>query len=199
MPERAETISPAPAPTLAVLHPLDEFYAQAGQPLPPLQQVDGGLVPEPHRTLLVHGDDMTPTLEKFHGGKLHLQVLGRRRVADVYFREVVLRLDGTEQAVEFGAIKINLALFSPAAREEILREREPLGHIMAVHQIPHVSRPSAYLRLASDRLINGVLGLSGAQMLFGRRNTLLDPQNRPLAEIVEILPPAPARGDKERS
>jgi len=26
--------------------------------------------------------------------------------------------------------------------------------------------------------------------LYGRRNTLFDPQERPLAEIVEILPPA---------
>ena len=199
MPEKAGNILPKIEPGLPVLHPLDEFYAQAGQPLPPLEQVDGRLMPEPHRTLLVHDNDMTPTLERFHGDRVHLQVLGRRRVGDVYFREVVLRLEGTEQAVEFGAIKINLALFVPAVREEILRERVPLGRIMADHQIPHVSRPGAYLRLASDRLINSILGLTGAQMLFGRRNTLLDPQNRPLAEIVEILPPALASPDKEKT
>jgi chorismate-pyruvate lyase len=188
MPER--TLTTPTAPALPVFHPLDEFYAQAGQALPPVQQVDGELVPEPHKSLLVHRNDMTPTLEKFYGCAVHLEVLGRRRAEEIYFREVVLRLDGTNQPVEFGAIKINLALFAPAARAQILEERVPLGHIMAEHRIPHVSRPSAYLRLASDKLISGVLGLTGTQMLYGRRNTLLDLQNRPLAEIVEILPPA---------
>jgi hypothetical protein len=172
----------------ALAHPLDEFYAQAGHPLPPLNQIDGEAVPEPYKTLLVHRNDMTPTLEKFHQRSIHLQVLGRRRKADDYFREVILRLDETNQPVEFGAIKINLSLFSPAAREQILHERLPLGHILEEYKIPHTSRPRAYLRLATDKLINEVLELSGAQVLYGRRNTLFDPKNRPLAEIVEILP-----------
>ena len=38
--------------------------------------------------------------------------------------------------------------------------------------------------------INEALRLSGANVLYGRRNTLYDPEGRPLAEIVEILPPA---------
>ena len=174
--------------TFSLVHPLDEFYAAAGQPLPPLNQIDGEAVPEPYRTLLVHKNDMTPTLEKFHRFDIHLDVLGRRRKADAYFREVILRLNGTNQPVEFGAIKINLALFSPEAREEILKERLPLGHILHEYKIPHTSRPRAYLRLASDKLINQVLELTGAQVLYGRRNTLYDPQQQPLAEIVEILP-----------
>ena len=131
---------------------------------------------------------MTPTLEAFHRGRVHLRVLGRRRAGDHYFREVVLLLDGTNQPVEFGASRVNLALFKPDAREEILKEITPLGHILGQFNIPHRSRPAAFLRLASDRLINEVLQLSGAQVLYGRRNTLLDPQGRSLAEIVEILP-----------
>jgi hypothetical protein len=188
MPDRARIIT-APTDDFVLVHPLDEFYAHAGQTLPPLNQVDGAAVPEPCKSLLVHQNDMTPTLEKFYGRDLHLQVLGRRRKGDVYFREVVLRLDGSNRAVEFGAIKINLALFTPATREKILHEHLPLGHILAEDAVPHASRPRAYLRLASDKLINEVLGLTGAHVLYGRRNTLFDPQQRPLAEIVEILPP----------
>lgn len=187
MPERASTIA-APTANAILAHPLDEFYAIEGQPLPPLAQVDGQAVPEPYRSLLVHQNDMTPTLESFHGCGVHLDVLGRRRKDDAYFREVILRLDSNKQPVEFGAIRINLSLFAPEAREQILHERLPLGHILHQHRIPHTSRPRAYLRLASDKLISKVLELSGAQVLFGRRNTLYDPQQRPLAEIVEILP-----------
>jgi|SRR5581483_236182 len=189
MPEKAPYFPMGtPLAGAALVHPLDEFYAQAGQPLPPLNQIEGDTVPEPYKTLLVHRNDMTPTLEKFHQRSIHLQVLGRRRKADNYFREVILRLDGTNQPVEFGAIKINLALFSSAAREQILLERLPLGHLLEEFKIPHASRPRAYLRLATDKFISEVLELSGAQVLYGRRNTLFDPQHRSLAEIVEILP-----------
>ena len=34
--------------------------------MPPCEQVEGELVPEPYKTLLVHQNDMTPTLENFH-------------------------------------------------------------------------------------------------------------------------------------
>ncbi len=176
-------------------HPLDEFYAQMGLTLPPLQQVDGEAVPQPYKRLLVHQNDMTPTLENFHGRDIHLRLLGRRRKGNGYFREVVLLLDGTDQPVEFGAIKIHLDRFVPEVRRQILEERRPLGHVLQECGVKHSSRPKAFLWLASDHLINQALQLSGANVLYGRRNTLFDPQEQPLAEIVEILPPV-AEGGK---
>lgn len=186
------SVSPtAPAKARLVLaHPLDEFYAEMGQMLPPLEEVHGEAVPQPYKRLLVHHSDMTPTLGAFYGREIHLRLLGRRRRGNRYYREVVLLLDGSDQAVEFGAIKIHLDRFSARARQQILEEVRPLGHVMAECAVRHTSRPKAYLRLASDRFINQALGLTGANVLYGRRNTLLDPRERPLAEIVEILPPA---------
>ena len=186
----AKTQKPASIPKRFVLaHPLDEFYARAGLPMPSLQELTGKEVPEPYRSLLVHENDMTPTLEQFYGQDIHLRVLSRRRKRDEYFREVVLLLDGSNRPVECGAIKINLKLFSPDARAEILEERRPLGHILNERHIAHTSLPKAFLLLTSDHLINEVLGLTGANILYGRRNTLFNPKGRPLAEIVEILPP----------
>jgi len=178
------------APTaLPIAYPLDDFYAQQGLALPPIEAVSGDTVPEPYRALLVHQDDMTPTLEKFHGAKIHLAVLRSQQRGDFYFREVVLVLDGSDRPVEFGAIKMNLALFAPAARKLILAEREPLGHILSDCAVVHASRPKAYLRVASDDFINGALKITGQHTLYGRRNTHFDTQQRALAEIVEILPP----------
>jgi chorismate-pyruvate lyase len=173
----------------ALAHPLDEFYGQMGLTLPPLQEVEGEAVPQPYKQLLVHNDDMTPTLEKYYAQDIHLRLLGRRQKDNEYFREVVLLLDNNDQPVEFGAIKINLDLFAAEARREILEERRPLGHILNERHVPHASRPKAFLRVASDQIINEALQLTGAHVLYGRRNTLFDPQDRPLAEIVEILPP----------
>ena len=179
------------SPALPIAYPLDDFYTQAGRALPVIEALAGEAVPEPYRALLVHLDDMTPTLERFHGGRLHLTVLSRQQRDEFYFREVVLRLDQSETPVEFGAIKINLALFPAAARREILEERRPLGTLLADYALTHTSRPQAFFRLRSDEFINAALNLTAPQWLYGRRNTLWNPQQIPLAEIVEVLPPAP--------
>lgn len=175
-------------------YPLDEFYLAAGLPLPLIEPVPGNAVPEPFRSLLVHEHDMTPTLEEFHGGLVHLHVLRSYTRGDTYFREVVLRTDDGGRPVEFGAIRINLGLFEPPVRRLILEERLPLGHIMKDCDVPHESHPKAFLRVQSDDFINRALGLDGAHQLYGRRNTLTDLEQRhPLAEIVEILPPVQAQ------
>ncbi|MBL6765016.1 MAG: hypothetical protein ISQ14_08670 [Verrucomicrobiae bacterium] len=176
---------------LPYAYPLDDFYAQQGLTLPVIDSVAGEDVPQPYRSLLVHDDDMTPTLEHFHGGQIHVTVLRRQQRGDFYYREVVLSRDTDNAPVEFGAIKIMLNLFPAAARQAVLSERTPLGRILAEHRIRHTSKPKAFLRVESDNFINSALQLSGEHVLYGRRNTLWNPEMKPLAEIVEILPPEP--------
>jgi chorismate-pyruvate lyase len=168
---------------------LEEFYALHGYPAPDLSRVEAADVPEPARTLLVHRSDMTSTLENFYKETLRIEVMARHTVENKYFRETLLFLEGSGKRVEFGAIKIMLDRFPIEARQEILREQQPLGRILAAFGIVFASRPRAFLRMASDEFIERVLDLKGRQSLYGRRNTLLDAWDRPLAEIVEILPP----------
>ena len=169
-------------------HPLRDFYDLAGLPLPRMESIPGVNVPEPSHTLLVHENDMTPTLERHHGSRIHLRVLRSRRQGRFYYREVVLLLDGTEQPVEFGANKVDLQLYPPAAQDLILKEYVPLGSILAQFRIAHTCHPSAYLRIEPDELISRELQLSKPVPLYGRRNTLKNPQGEALSEIVEILP-----------
>ena len=172
-----------------LIYPLDEFYARAARPLPVVAALAADQMPEPYRSLLAHDRDMTPTLETFHGRQVHLEVISSDQRDDIYLREVVLHLDETDRPVEFGAIRINLAMFPNPARRQILEERLPLGHILAEHRIPHGSRPKAFLRIESDSFIKQSLRLESSHVLYGRRNTLVDPAGHPIAEIVEILPP----------
>jgi chorismate-pyruvate lyase len=174
---------------MKLLYPLDAFYVRDGRPLPPVSGVAGEDVPEPYRQLLVHNGDMTPALEAFHGERIHLRLLSRRLDGDTLAREVVLTLDDSVRPVEFGAIVIHLRRFPPAAREEILESKTPLGTILRVHAIQHRSRPQAFLCVTSDDLMKEALQLDGPHALYGRRNVLLDPDDHPLADIVEILPP----------
>ena len=70
-----------------------------------------------------------------------------------------------------------------------LRWPRPLGTILARHGVKHTSRPKGYLQVTSDAFINRILGLEGAHTLYGRRNTISNLDQHPLADIVEILPP----------
>jgi chorismate-pyruvate lyase len=184
------SITPTPLPEAgSIAYPLTAFYDRNKQILPPLEEIEPARIPEPYKSLLVHQNDMTSTLETFHGAPIHLRVVSRARTGNEYFREVALLLEGNEKPVEFGAIKINLDLFSEDAGKKILEEHWPLGRILKEGAMKFTSQPRGFLRIASDKLINSVLNLSGAHPLFGRRNTLSDDAGRSLAEIVEILPP----------
>ena len=172
-----------------IAYPLDDFYSRAGLPLPRIESIPGESLPEPYHHLLVHERDMTPTLESFFKEPVELEVLRCETRGDSYFREVVLHLRTQRTPIEFGAIRINLSLFTPEARRVILEGKQPLGHILHDFHVRHSSRPKAYLRVQADALISSALATSENRLLFGRRNTLADPHQRSIAEIVEILPP----------
>jgi hypothetical protein len=173
---------------MPIAYPLDDFYARARRPLPPIRQVARLEVPEPYRRLLCHDHDMTPTLENFHNATIHLRVLNSQQRDEAYYREVLLLLDKTNKVVEFGAIKINLGLFPHSAKKAILDENLPLGHVLADFRIRHTSRPKAFFKIQCDEFIASTLEQPLGEWLYGRRNTLFDPHQSPLAEIVEILP-----------
>jgi len=174
---------------LQFVRPLDEFFLRQGRPLPRYTVLNPEQLPEPDQSLLVHERDMTRTLEQFHSGRIHLRVLSRHQTEDAYWRESVLELDGTNQAVEFGAIKIYLDRFPEPWRQHILEERRPLGGILNESGIAYSSRPTAYLRFMADEFICEALHLTAPGFLHGRQNTLRNAEGAVLAEIIEILPP----------
>lgn len=178
-----------PPAVLAAVYPLNEFYARAGVALPRFEPISGDEVPEPWRSLLVHDRDMTPTLESHYRDEIHIEVLGRERRGEAYFREVVLRLDGDDRPVEFGANRISLDRLPTVIRRLVLQEQLPFGHILKAHELPHRGAPEAFFRVEADPLMARALRVAPGLVLYGRHNTLRDLEGRPISEVVEILPP----------
>ena len=173
-------------------YPLSEFYGRAKLPLPRMETIPGDLVPEPFRSLLVHHNDMTPTLEGFYQSRIHLEILSRDQRGDFYFREVALRLDHDERPVEFGANKVYLGMFPEDAQELILLEQVPLGTILKDCGVRHQTEAKHFLRVEPDELIARALELETPVTLYGRKAVISDLHGKPLSEIVEILPPSSA-------
>ncbi|MBL8290630.1 MAG: hypothetical protein JNN08_02270 [Bryobacterales bacterium] len=171
------------------LQPLSGIYAEMGLELPEMEFVTPEGVPEPYRSLLVHKRDMTPTLEKACGGRLHLRVIRCAVNGGVMSRMVVLEMDGSRKPVEVGAIRIHLYRLPEEARTPVLELHDPFGAILRDHAIEHTSRPTAYFEITPDALIAEALGSNGVKKLYGRHNTIRDGEGRVLAEVVEILPP----------
>ena len=71
----------------------------------------------------------------------------------------------------------------------MLEKKLPLGTILRTQGMIHESRPDAYIQVTADALINSALDLTGAAVLYGRRNVLLDASKNTLARVLEILPP----------
>ena len=176
------------SPAVDHFAPFIGFYADAKAKAPATTPIDGAQMPEQYRALLVNDGDMTPTLEKFHGCKLHLKVLGRVHAGEEYRRQVLL-LDPQNRPVEFGAIRIHLDVLLPAVQKLVLAGQRPLGGVLIENSVPHTSRPSAYFSVTGDDLINRALGVSKPCRLYGRCNTLTGEDGRVIAEVVEILPP----------
>ncbi len=170
-----------------LLYPLDEFYAEAGLPLPAADPIEDAVIPSPYRELLVHESLMTSVLERHYGRAIRLHVLQTRACDTTYARRVVLLLDGSAQAVALGAVKLDLTSFEEAVRREILAAQRPLGHVLRDAGGAFGGSPQAFVRVTPDQLIGAALACNGTPALYGRRSTLVDGAGRPSAEIVEIL------------
>ena len=174
----------------SLLDPLDQFYLLSGVPVPEATKIEADCIPEPIRSLLVHDNDMTPTLEAAYRQRIHIRLVSRKVEEDVLLRQVVLVLDSDDRPVEFGAIRIQLNQLPPEARQRVLESKLPLGRVLQDFFIQHNSQPVAYFEVEADSLIGEALKTPGAQRLYGRRNRLLMPSGEVLAEVVEILPPS---------
>ena len=176
------------AEALHWLMPYHYFYEKDGLPLPDFRFLEGGEVPYPYRSLLVHTNDMTPTLAAFHHSRLYLEVHGQERSGDFLMRLVTLHAAASGVPVEYGAIAIQLGSLPPEAAEEVVAGKKPLGALLGEYAVRHRGSPVAYFSVPADDRIAAALNQSPGETLYGRCNQLLDADGLVFADIVEILP-----------
>lgn len=187
-PDAAAESSADLAQALHWLMPLHFFYEKTRQPLPDFRFMSGKEVPYPYRSMLVHENDMTPTLAAFHHSKLYLEVHERELTDNYLMRMVTLHAASSDLPVEFGAIGIHLGSLPGDVREAVIEGRVPLGGILGEYGVPHHGSPSAFFSVPADELMIRTLRQEAGVSLFGRCNQLVDDDGIAIADIVEILP-----------
>src|SRR5690606_29407704 len=119
--------------------------------IPALRILPGEDIPQPYQSLLVHEDDMTPTLESFHQCTLRLRVIDRREDEAALYRQVLLINRSDQRPKVYGAIRIAFAPLSTEATKLVQACDIPLGTILADCAIEHHSEPAAYFAVESDQ------------------------------------------------
>lgn len=169
---------------------VDELcHSVPGDPLAAVELVEPVEVPQPYRGLLVHDSDMTSTLEDYYGEPITLKVLARVATPRWLARRSVLELAESGKPVEFGLIRVDLTLLEEPIRQQVLDGELPLGGILNTHGIRYRSCPGGFLRVEANRTMLREFNLDRPVSLFGRCNCLSDPLGKPIAEVIEILPP----------
>lgn len=170
-----------------LLYPLDAVLKKAGVEAPKVKVIAPDKIPFPYRSLLVHDDDMTLTLERHFGDRVILRPLSTFTLGRSYFRRVLLVQKYSGHPVEMGAIRMRLDAFRPALRAKIRKNEIPLGRILRDGRFTYRNRVRAFLAVTPSPEMMGVFWMREARTLYGRRNEI-HREGIKIADIVEVLP-----------
>ncbi len=169
---------------------LEHIVGEPGIEADSFHWIEGVDMPHPYQDLLVHSRDMTSTLAHFHKSSIGLEILNVAASENDYAREVILLAESSETPVEYGAIRIHLEHFEPAAREAIVAGKEPLGGLLNRMKCDYSSRPRGFFSIRAPLVCQSRFGCSPDTTLYGRFNRLVNSDEKELASIIEILPEA---------
>jgi hypothetical protein len=164
------------------------FPPGRGEDLPEHEVVPADEVPPPYHGLLVHEHHMTVTVEAFHGSLVDVRVLDRRHKGDSYARKILLALQGSGRVVQFGIMRIDLALCSPEVRAEIVAGQTPLGRILIQHDVLRRIEPTAFVRVIPGHAMTTWFGLERSRATYGRL-AIIHCNGHPAVELLEIVAP----------
>ena len=150
--------------------------------------VTAEVTPEPYRGLLAHEHHMTVTVEAFHRASVSVEALATLVTPTHYARKIVLRREPDRQVVQFGIMRVDLRLVSPAVRREIEAQRSPLGHVLIRHGVLRsIHLVSLWKVVPAAELLERFAAPSGT-IPYGR-TALIACDLKPAVELLEIVAP----------
>jgi chorismate-pyruvate lyase len=174
-------------PAAAILEHLYQPFPDSPD-RPRIEEIPAHSVPQPYHRLLVHTHHMTVTVEEFYGMPVQVRVLAVKKHGLDYARKILL-LAGN-RVVQFGLVRIDLAVCPESIRQAILAEKVPLGRILIEHNMLRRIEPQAYLRVTLSAAMAEWFGVEAASRTYGRVGVIYSGE-RPVVDVLEILAPIP--------
>jgi hypothetical protein len=176
------------------MNPHDELRALTGlfPDSPPLferaEHIPSATTPEPYKTMLVHDQHMTVTMERYHQTPVDVHILDRRLDGDTYARKIVLTKHGTSIPVQFGIVRFNLGYVTEPVRREIIAGETPLGRILINHNVLRHIDLGAILQITAGEGLARVLEMPVGAVTYGRLATIFC-NHQPAVDLLEISAP----------
>jgi len=152
------------------------------------EHIPSATTPEPYKTLLVHDQHMTVSMERYHGTSVDVRVVSRGQIGDLYARKIVLYKHGTEIPVQFGIVRFNLQFVTESVRQEIIAEQTPLGRILINHNVLRHIDLGAILEITAGRELAKLLAMREGEVTYGRLATIFC-NRQPAVDLLEISAP----------
>lgn len=152
------------------------------------EHVPGTTVPEPYRSLLVHDQHMTVTMENYHQSPVDVKVIDSHLEGEQYSRKILLTKSGTDTVVQFGIVRFDFRYVTPAVKEEILAGNIPLGRVLITHNVLRHIDLGAIVRFTAGPGLASYLQMDAGQITYGRLATIFC-NNRPAVDLLEISAP----------
>lgn len=176
------------------MNPQDELRSLTDlfpSPEPLFQRVEhipSAVTPEPYKSLLVHNEHMTVTMERYHQTTVDVRVLAHRHDGDLYARKILLLKHGTNTPVQFGIVRFNLSYVTAAVRREIIDGTTPLGRILINHNVLRHIDLGAILELTAGPGLADCLRMPVGGVTYGRLATIFC-NRQPAVDLLEVSAP----------
>ena len=165
---------------------LIKLFFEDGRQLGEFKEVTADKVPEPSRSLLAHDHHMTVTVEKHHESPVDVAVLESRTDGEHYSRKILLKRQSDEGVVQYGIVRLNMAVLSPEVRIEIEAKKIPLGRILINHDVLRVVKLLSLFEIKCGSDLAAAIGFQEGQICYGR-TALIYCDGSPAIELLEIV------------
>ena len=178
------------------MNPRDELCALTDlfpEPVPLIERAEhipSAITPEPYKSMLVHDQHMTVTMERFHGTPVDVHVLAQRQDGDAYARKIVLTRHSTDIPVQFGIVRFHLNFVTEQVRREIITGETPLGRILINHNVLRHIDLGAILQITAGPGLAAALAMPVGNVTYGRLATIFC-DHQPAVDLLEVSAPLP--------
>lgn len=165
---------------------VDLFYDQVSS-IGEFAEVTSEEIPTATRELLDHEQHMTVTVEKFHCCPVEVNVLRSQLEGDWYAREIILRRSSDGEVVQYGIVRLNLALLADSVKQEILAANKPLGRVLIEHDVLRSVRLLSLQKIAAGPVLRRLFDLKSGDICYGR-TAIIFCDEQPAIQLLEVVP-----------
>lgn len=151
------------------------------------EQIDADEVPAPYDRLLVHETLMVQAFRSYLGRDVTLHVQEAHVDDDCYRRKIWLTPKEEDRTIELGIARVHLRNLPPAAQQQILQRRLPLGAILLGNEVSRRVEPQSFFRLEAAWPGYTAFVAPAAGPAYGRTATIFC-DDKPTIEVLEIIP-----------